>query len=62
MIQANNKCTGCMACRFICPKSAINMREDKEGFLYPVIDENLCIDCGKCDNVCPIDSKHPIAF
>lgn len=31
------------------------MREDKEGFLYPVIDENLCIDCGKCDNVCPID-------
>lgn len=54
MIQANNECTGCMACRFICPKSAISMCEDKEGFLYPVIDEDLCIDCEKCDKVCPI--------
>lgn len=29
------------------------MEEDKEGFLYPVVDESLCIDCGLCVKACP---------
>lgn len=29
------------------------MLEDALGFEYPVIDESLCINCGKCDKVCP---------
>ena len=32
----------------------ITMQEDKEGFLYPVIDNNLCATCGLCEKVCPI--------
>lgn len=30
------------------------MQEDEEGFLYPAIDQSICIDCGLCEQVCPI--------
>lgn len=55
-IQINRpeKCSGCTACSQVCPKSCISMLPDQEGFVYPVIDENVCIECGKCRNVCPI--------
>lgn len=36
-----------------CPKQCILMREDTEGFLYPEVDEDICIDCGLCEKVCP---------
>lgn len=49
-------CCGCEACRQICPKRAIRMDEDYEGFLYPDIDLNLCINCGLCESVCPISN------
>ena len=32
--------------------NAINFQEDECGFLYPDIDENLCVGCGKCQTVC----------
>ncbi len=47
-------CCGCTACRSICPKSAIQMRPDQEGFSYPVIDSDLCVECGRCEQVCPV--------
>jgi acetyltransferase-like isoleucine patch superfamily enzyme/coenzyme F420-reducing hydrogenase beta subunit len=25
--------------------------------LYPNVDETVCIDCGQCDNVCPIENR-----
>lgn len=28
------------------------MRPDALGFLYPEVDESLCVDCGLCDRVC----------
>lgn len=49
-----SKCCGCWGCYNICPKSAITMEQDNEGFLYPSIDENVCIDCKMCLKVCPI--------
>lgn len=51
---SKEECCGCTACYSICPKSAIKMVEDKEGFEYPVIDKKLCIGCKACKNVCPI--------
>ena len=50
-------CTGCTACANICPKNAIKMIEQSEGFKYPTIDPNKCIDCGLCKNVCPVTKK-----
>ena len=50
-------CTGCHACFNRCSLQAIEMRADNEGFLYPFIDENKCINCGSCLDVCPIKKK-----
>lgn len=56
MIILNDKkdCCGCHACVQRCPKQCILMREDEEGFLYPYIDTSLCINCGLCEQVCPV--------
>lgn len=58
MIEINEKtnCCGCTACAAICPKDSIVMKEDDEGFLYPVVDKETCIDCGACERVCPIQN------
>lgn len=45
-------CYGCGLCASICPKKAITMVEDEEGFVYPRIDETKCIKCGLCEKQC----------
>ena len=50
-------CTGCTACRNICPKGAISMVRDKEGFAFPAVDPEKCVHCGACTAVCPM--LHP---
>ncbi len=54
-LDTSNKaeCFGCEACQQVCPKQAIMMHEDKEGFRYPVIDEALCVQCNLCRESCP---------
>lgn len=53
-IVDKTKCSGCTACMSVCPKKAITMKEDREGFLYPEIDKSKCINCGLCEKACPI--------
>lgn len=52
-IVDKTKCTGCGACKNICPVNAISLISDEKGFLYPSIDENKCISCEVCKKVCP---------
>lgn len=47
-------CCGCMACKANCPVNAIYVIEDDEGFEYPKVDNNRCVGCYKCINVCPL--------
>ncbi|WP_108821330.1 Coenzyme F420 hydrogenase/dehydrogenase, beta subunit C-terminal domain [Dysgonomonas sp. Marseille-P4361] len=56
MITITNKenCCGCNACLQSCPTECIEMEEDKEGFLYPNVNISLCIDCNRCEKVCPV--------
>ena len=58
LYKKKEECCGCTACYAICPRKAIIMVNDDEGFEYPQIDENKCIRCYLCMNVCPI--KHSI--
>ena len=37
-----------------CPKKAIHMEPDRQGFLYPVINTVKCVDCGLCKRSCQI--------
>ena len=63
-IKDKSQCCGCNACVQRCPKQCIAMCEDEEGFLYPEGDEAICIDCGLCENVCPVinqaDARIPL--
>lgn len=51
-----DECCGCSACYAICKVGAIKMVEDEEGFLYPIIEEKLCVGCKRCLKVCPLKS------
>lgn len=48
-----SKCTGCKMCADICPRKAIDFREDIEGFWYPMVDTEKCVKCGLCREKCP---------
>lgn len=56
MIKINDKklCCGCEACKWSCPKKCIEMVRDEEGFLYPLVDADKCVNCGICTSVCPM--------
>lgn len=52
LVDKKKNCCGCSACMNICPKNAITMKEDKLGFVYPDIDDTLCVECKLCKKVC----------
>lgn len=52
-IILSKKCTGCSACKFVCPKNAISMKKNEKGFWNWEIDQTMCIECGVCIKKCP---------
>lgn len=56
-IVSKANCTGCSARANICPRGCIKMTADSEGFLYPAVNEEMCMDCGLCEHVCPMLHK-----
>ncbi len=51
--EITDSCMGCVAhpCQAVCPRGAISMINGKS-----VIDQDKCIKCGKCMDVCPYDA------
>lgn len=52
LTRGKNLCVSCEICKSICPVNAINM-EYEGGQFVPILDEETCIECGKCFEVCP---------
>ena len=60
--QNPSECCGCRACEQICSHNALRFNEDKEGFLYPVLDAGKCVDCGLCEKVCPMMKPSEVMY
>ena len=50
-------CTGCRACGDACPKSCISFVEDRDGFIIPSVNKETCINCKRCEQICPALNK-----
>lgn len=66
LYRDRSECCGCTACAAVCPRDAIAMEPDEEGFAYPVVDAALCVRCGRCMDACVfkealIERWHPDA-
>ena len=70
-IKEKRNCCGCNACYDVCPKDAIALSTDIEGFWYPRVDIDKCINCGLCERTCPQlhietlkknDFEYPVCF
>lgn len=63
--NVGNNCFNCQACVSSCPTDAIEMQYiGGDVFKYPFINNEKCIECGKCAAVCPAinsdDSQYEI--
>lgn len=59
LFNTKKSCCGCTACESICPKYAITMLPDENGFVYPHIDYSKCINCNLCQKVCSYQNNLP---
>ena len=57
VLEDHSLCCGCGACSYICPKGAIQILIDEQGFWRASVDDQKCIRCGRCKSVCPYEGK-----
>ena len=53
-------CCACKACANACAQNAISFEYDKFGFAYPIINEEKCVNCGRCERVCDFGNKDDV--
>lgn len=60
-ITRPENCTGCGLCANVCPKDAIEMVRNEDGFLSPQVNGEKCINCGLCVRRCIALEERPAA-
>lgn len=53
-VKKVENCTGCGLCESLCPRRAITMQINEDGYLSPYIDDTTCTNCGICLTKCII--------
>lgn len=56
LLYKKENCCGCGICAEICPRKAIELKEDDCGFYFPEIDIKRCIGCNLCIKQCAFQS------
>ena len=49
---ASKVCSGCGVCVAGCPKKAIELVRNMDGFLEAQINDKACVNCGLCLKLC----------
>lgn len=62
ILDIRDTCTGCGACVSVCPKDALHLAYDDEGFYFPQLNESACVNCGLCERSCQILNKNVCRF
>lgn len=57
IFNIGDACTGCSSCVNACPTGAIRIGENHQGFYYPELTPQACIDCKLCEKSCPKITK-----
>lgn len=58
-IKSFSLCCGCEACAAVCPKACISIQQNEDGFYIAHADDDICIQCGLCSSVCPVNQSEP---
>ena len=51
-VCSEGKCNGCMACKSACSQAAVEVKDEVQAY-NAYINEEKCVHCGLCNNVCP---------
>ena len=54
--KIGDRCVGCKSCEQACPRQCISMKDNEEGFWYPLVDEHNCVECKLCLKNCPLEN------
>lgn len=57
MISTNDNCINCNRCVFECPVMGANVTVNHKNRFVVEVNENICISCGHCLNVCSHDAR-----
>lgn len=59
-LASPKECCGCAACIDACSRQAIWLKEDLNGYYFPIIETEKCVECGACRQSCHILQSHKV--